>query len=265
MRCDLASAVPDADRGANRAESFAELVEAAGSCRVCPRMDERRRVLGPGNGSLIARVCFVAEAPGRLGGDRTGIPLSGDQSGRNFDRLLNEAGLERSEVFITNAVLCNPRDAAGRNAAPTVRETRACFGFLKATIDLLQPDYAVALGAVALRALSLIERHDLTVSVDVGTVVRWYGRWLIPLYHPGPRAQIHRNFEQQAEDFRRLGSLVSGEESNRSMVPDVGREPSLQPTPVEPGVRGFSRRAVPSSSSPRRQHTLSQRTGRGLG
>jgi uracil-DNA glycosylase family 4 len=172
-------------------------------------MEGRRRVLGPGNGPLTARVFFVAEAPGRLGGDRTGVPLSGDQSGRNFDRLLVEAGIKRSAIFVTNAVLCNPRDAAGRNATPTVRETGNCSGFLKATVDLLQPDYVVALGGVALRALSQIEPHDLTLSVDIGTAVRWYGRWLIPLYHPGPRAQIHRSFAQQAEDFRRLGRLVA--------------------------------------------------------
>ena len=43
----------------------------AQACRVCPRMEGRRRVLGAGNGPLDARVLFVAEAPGRLGDDRT--------------------------------------------------------------------------------------------------------------------------------------------------------------------------------------------------
>jgi hypothetical protein len=42
-------------------------------------------------------------------------------------------------------------------------------------------------------------------------VARWYGRRLVPLNPPGPRAQIHRSFEQQREDFQRLRSLLAAE------------------------------------------------------
>ncbi len=191
-----------------RDEAFARLVAEAQGCRVCPRMEGRRRLLSTANGTLHPRVLFIAEAPGRLGGDRTAVPLSGDQSGRNFDRLLAEAGLDRAEIFITNAVLCNPRDAAGRNAPPSTSEIRACSGFLAATLSLLQPPCVVTLGAVALRALSLIAPHDATLAGNVGQVITWNGRQLVPLYHPGPRAQLHRSFHQQAEDFRRLGVLI---------------------------------------------------------
>ena len=191
-----------------RGEAFARLVAAAQACRACPRMDGRRRLLSAANGGLHPRVCFIAEAPGRLGGDRTAVPLSGDQSGRNFDRLLVEAGLRRAEIFITNAVLCNPRDAKGRNAPPSAAEMRTCSSFLAATLALLQPPVVVTLGAVALRALALIAPHEATLARSVGEVIPWHGRWLAPLYHPGPRAQLHRSFGQQAEDFRRLGEFV---------------------------------------------------------
>src|SRR5579872_2221398 len=87
--------------------TFCRLVERVAACRLCPSMEGRRRVLGPGNGPLDALVLFVAEAPGRLGGDRTGVPLSRDRSGLNFERLLASSGLGRAEVFVTNAVLCN--------------------------------------------------------------------------------------------------------------------------------------------------------------
>ena len=199
------AATPTSD---GRGEAFARLVAAAQACRVCPRMEGRVRLLGPANGPLHPRVCFVAEAPGRRGGDRTAVPLCGDQSGRNFELLLAAAGLDRDAVFITNAVLCNPRDAAGRNAPPSTTEIRNCSGFLAATLDLLQPPYVVALGAVALRAVGLFESHGATVAANVGDVIPWRGRSLIPLYHPGPRAQLHRPFAQQAEDFRRLGELL---------------------------------------------------------
>src|SRR6185436_2711519 len=120
-------------------EAFARLVDDAQRCRVCARMEGRRRLLSTANGPISPRVCFIAEAPGRLGGDRTAVPLSGDQSGRNFDRLLAEAGLERESIFITNAVLCNPRDHRGRNAPPAAAEIRNCSGFLAGTLTLLRP------------------------------------------------------------------------------------------------------------------------------
>src|SRR3954451_13660565 len=99
--------------GCPNEEPFERLVERAQSCRACPRMEHRVRVLGSANGHLAARVLFVAEAPGRLGADRCGIPLHGDQTGRNFESLLATARINRGDVFITNAILCNPRDAHG--------------------------------------------------------------------------------------------------------------------------------------------------------
>jgi uracil-DNA glycosylase len=171
-------------------------------------MEGRTRVLGPANGPVPAAVCFVAEAPGRRGGDRTAVPLSGDQSGRNFDLLLAAAGLERGAVFVTSAVLCNPRDAAGRNAPPRIPEIRNCSGFLAATLAVVEPRFVVALGTVALRALARIEPHEAVLARDVGRAIPWRGRWLVPLYHPGPRAQIHRSASQQRDDFRRLGAWV---------------------------------------------------------
>jgi uracil-DNA glycosylase family 4 len=190
-----------------RAAAFALLVEEAQACQVCPRMAGRTRLLSAANGSVDARVCFVAEAPGRLGGDRTAIPLCGDQSGRNFERLLAEAGLDRESIFITNAVLCNPR-AGNRNAPPSSREIQNCARFLRATVELIQPEVVVALGAVALRALAQIAPHGLALATDVGRAVPRHDRWLVPLYHPRPRAQHWRGFPLQVEDFRGLGAFL---------------------------------------------------------
>ena len=73
-------------------------------------------VLGDANGPLDATVLFVAEAVGRRGGAVTGVPLTRDESGKRFTSFLALAGLSRGEVFITNAVLCNPLDAAAATA-----------------------------------------------------------------------------------------------------------------------------------------------------
>lgn len=190
-------------------EALTRLAADAGACRTCERMADCRAVLSRANGQPTARILFVAEAPGRLGGARTGVPLSGDQSGRNFGQLLAAAGLERREVFITNAVLCNPRDARGRNAAPTMREIRNCSPFLRRTIELVDPAFVIALGVVALKALSLIAPHAVELRRDVAKPVRWDDRMLIGMYHPSPRAQLHRSLARQCEDFASLRSLLA--------------------------------------------------------
>lgn len=185
------------------------LVTEVQACRRCSTMEGRRRVFGAANGRLDARVLFVAEAPGRLGGDRTGIPLSADQTGRNFELLLAEAGLARDEVFVTNAVLCNPRTASGNNRAPSRRELVFCAGFLARTVDLLAAPVVVALGAIALTALGSLEAHGLTLRAHVGQPTRWRGRTLVALYHPGARARIHRPLAAQQADFRALAATIA--------------------------------------------------------
>jgi uracil-DNA glycosylase len=183
---------------------FEALVVQVQACRRCPAMEGRRRVLGAPNGPLDACAIFVAEAPGRLGGDRTGVPLSSDQTGRNFARLLAEAGLRRDEVFVTNAVLCNPRCPRGLNRPPTRSELANCRPHLAATLRVVAAPIVVSLGAVALAALAEIEPHGLSLRQHVGQPTPWRDRTLVPLYHPGPRAQIHRPFATQAADFRQL-------------------------------------------------------------
>ena len=171
-------------------------------------MEGRRRVLSHANGRPGAAVLFVAEAPGRLGGELTGVPLSRDQSGRRFERLLAQARLDRAGVFITNAVLCNPRDTRGLNRPPSTSELRRCRGWLEATVAAVDPHVVVTLGATALRSLGWIEPHELGLAQDVAKPVRWHGRWLYPLYHPSPRAGLSRPYAQQDEDFRRLGAWL---------------------------------------------------------
>jgi DNA polymerase len=165
-------------------------------------------ILGPANGPLDADVLFVAEAPGRLGAARTGIPMTSDVTGRRFHAFLAEAGLARDRVFITNAVLCNPLTPLGRNRRPAAREVAACNGFLAAQLRLVRAPVVVALGGVALEALRRIESHQAVLGRDVGLALPWAGRTLVPLYHPSIQTTLTRPHEAQLKDWRRLGALV---------------------------------------------------------
>jgi uracil-DNA glycosylase family 4 len=153
-------------------------------------------------------VMFIGEAPGRLGADSSEIPFHGDQAGHNFEELLTFAGLSRAEIFITNSVLCNPKAETGNNATPNRVEIESCSDYLKEQIDIVEPKIIVTLGTIALEALRRVVPHDVSLSRDVRTAIQWYGRLLIPLYHPGARAMIHRSMANQRSDYQFVGEIA---------------------------------------------------------
>lgn len=211
----------------DKRRKFETLVENASRCNLCTRMYGRTRVLSEKNGNIDSEVVFVGEAPGRLGADRTGIPLYGDQAGQNFERLLYFAGLTRQEVFITNAVLCNPRDEKGNNAAPTREEVRNCSLHLSILIDIIEPELIVPLGQCALSALQTIEAHRIELRRDVRKPVKWGKYTILPMYHPGPRAAIYRSITDQKEDFSLLGEMLGRQRIEQKLPLITSFEPSL--------------------------------------
>jgi uracil-DNA glycosylase family 4 len=208
-----------------RHEKFLALSAAAAACTLCPAMCERAAVLSELNGSLGARVMFIGEAPGRKGADRTRIPFSGDQSGRNFDRFIASIGLQRSEIFITSAALCNPRAASGANRRPSAREVANCSDFLRRTISLIDPRVVVTLGVVALDALKLVDYHELNLKEHAGKVLRWDERLLVPLYHPSPQVLAsHRREAEQLQDYKVVAEAVRKAHAAQSSAEFTGRD-----------------------------------------
>jgi DNA polymerase len=194
--------------------AFELLANQATQCCLCPRLQERKAVLSHLNGTLTPLVMFIGEAPGQKGADRTRIPLVGDMSGRNFDLFLTATGLTRKEIFITNSVLCNPRED-DCNVRPSSQEIKNCRPFLARQIDLLQPQIVATLGAVALSALQKIENHKLTLK-DVGKAFDWYGRKLVPLYHPSPHVvNGRRRTDAQLTDYKTIKDTLEMLESKK--------------------------------------------------
>jgi uracil-DNA glycosylase family 4 len=186
-----------------RQKRFAELIAEAAHCRNCPAMCERAAVLSERNGPIDARVMFIGEAPGRKGADRTRVPFSGDQSGKNFERFLASINLARSEIFITSAALCNPQKVSGANRRPTAGEIRNCSDFLSRTIALIEPRVIVTLGGAALDALKLLHYHEFNLKNDAARIRTWNGKLLVPLYHPSPQVLItSRKEAAQLRDYQ---------------------------------------------------------------
>lgn len=182
---------------------FKALIAEAATCTLCPAMCERTAVLSELNGSVASRIMFIGEAPGRKGADQTRVPFSGDQSGKNFERFLASIDLAREQLFITSAAICNPRKESGANRRPSKGELRNCSGFLRRTIELVDPAVVVTLGSVALEALKEIAPHDLTLRESAARILTWQGRVLVPIYHPSPQVLAsHRREAEQLGDYQ---------------------------------------------------------------
>ncbi len=187
---------------------LATIISDAKSCTRCATMHGRPRVLSEANGRDTARCLVVAEAPGFHGAASTGVPLKGDRTGDAFEKLLAASAISRDELFITNAVLCSPKNDAGEGRKPSKAEVKRCTHFVEALIDCLDPAIVVSLGATALASLAVIAPHGLTLKWDVGDVHRWHERFVLPLYHPGARSTIQRPWADQMRDWKLLRTLL---------------------------------------------------------
>jgi uracil-DNA glycosylase family 4 len=84
-----------------------------------------------------------------------------------------------------------------------MREVANCSGFLRRTIELVDPQVVVTLGSVALEALKRIHYHGLNLKEHAAKIHRWHGRLLVPIYHPSPQVLAsHRREAQQLEDYQ---------------------------------------------------------------
>ena len=190
-------------------KKFKLLEKQAAKCRLCPALADQPAILSSANGNLNAKIVFVAEAPGRFGAGRTGIPFHGDKSGDNFETLLEHIGLTRAEVFITNAALCNPLEN-GNNRRPKASEIKNCSPFLKETLGLISPQIVVTLGSVGLQALNLILETRYQLKENVAQPLSTPNFILFPLYHPSPRVtNWMRPLAQQKKDFKKILRNIS--------------------------------------------------------
>ena len=159
---------PPVTTGGEKPRSLPALREALDRCRECP-IGEHATQAVPGEGPKHARLMFVGEQPGDQE-DLQGRPFVGP-AGQLFSRVLAELGIERREVYISNAVKHFKFELRGKrriHKTPAQEEAAACLHWLETEIALVDPKALVALGATAARQL-------LGFAV---AVTRSRGRWL---------------------------------------------------------------------------------------
>ena len=195
-----------AARAGNPADGgLAMLRRDAAGCRKCPLWEHATQTVF-GEGSERAAVVFVGEQPGDRE-DLVGRPFVGP-AGQLFDRALAAAGLERSAVYLTNAVKhfkFEPRGKRRLHRTPGQLETEACRDWLERELDAIDPRLVVALGATALRALTGL---SLPIEEMRGTIRELKpGRSMLVTPHP---ASILRSApERQRMQFERWVSELA--------------------------------------------------------
>jgi DNA polymerase len=191
------------------------LRDSARNCHGCDLYRNATQTVF-GAGSPEARVVLVGEQPGDIE-DRRGAPFVGP-AGKVLDRAIGDAGLDRSQMYVTNAV----KHFKFRPTAPGKRrihqtpdriEIVACRPWLVAEFASLQPDIIVALGATAAKALL---GNDFRVTKSRGVLMPWPESADNPADFPPDKASIlatiHPSAVLRADDR---------EEAYQSLVADL--------------------------------------------
>lgn len=174
-----------------------ELREAEAGCTRCPLYRNATQVV-PGEGPGRAKIMFVGEQPGN-DEDLAGRPFVGP-AGRVLDRAIVDAGLDRTTIFVTNAVKhfkFEPRGKRRIHKKPNTYEIERCRSWLDQERTIVKPELIVALGATAAR--SLFER-PVVISKTRGNVVeREDGTRLLVTIHPSYLLRIEDARAKAAE------------------------------------------------------------------
>ncbi|UCE26209.1 MAG: uracil-DNA glycosylase [Candidatus Coatesbacteria bacterium] len=167
-------------------------------CRACTLYNTRTNAVY-GDGDIDARVMFIGEAPGAEE-DKQGLPFVG-RAGKLLDRLLEEVGLRRGEVYITNVLKCRPPE----NRDPAPEEVDACLPFLQRQMKLIAPDLIITLG---LHATQLLLDTKKPMAKVRGEVFDVDGLKVLPTYHTAAALRFPAYKEQIYTDFRKIETLL---------------------------------------------------------
>jgi DNA polymerase len=220
-----------------RREALKELLTQARGCTRCSELASTRKTVVFGAGNADADLMFVGEAPG-ASEDEQGLPFVG-RAGKLLETLLGEIGLGRSEVFITNVLMCRPPG----NRDPLPLEIENCQQYLMRKVELIQPSVICTLGNFSTKLLrgdptGITRLHGQPEVIALGSRnVRLY-----PIYHPAAALYTPRMLDTLREDFVRLPELLAlgppeqpDPVESVAPVPAVERAPAVEAVP-DPGA-----------------------------
>ena len=191
----------------NSATVINDVAELVRSCTRCGLSHSRKNAV-PGEGPYNAEILLIGEGPG-FHENEQGRPFVG-AAGKFLDDLLQNAGLVRKEVFITNVVKCRPP----QNRDPLPEELAACDGYLERQIGAMNPLVIVTLGRFSM--------GRFLPNVKIGEVhgqARWVKeRLIVAMYHPA--AALHQPALKSTveQDFSKLPEYIKMAHQKRDQV-----------------------------------------------
>lgn len=177
-----------------------DAARAARSCLRCPLGATRQNVVF-GEGDDHAPLMVVGEAPGRLE-DETGRPFVG-QSGRLLTELLEQAGVQREQVYITSVLKSRPPN----NRDPLPAEVAACRPWLDLQLELVAPKVVLTVGNFPTQALLGTKQG---VTALRGSAHQSGGFVVVPTFHPAAVMRSRVRLRPLAEEDIRLAASLAG-------------------------------------------------------
>jgi DNA polymerase len=212
----MATTIDAAEPGSS-VRSLAKLRDAEAACRRCVLYQFATQVV-PGEGPIRAPLMLIGEQLGDQE-DLAGRPFVGP-AGRILDRALEEAGISRRDVFVTNAVKHFKHEMRGKrrlHKRPNAHEIERCRWWLERELAIVQPAAIVTLGATAARsvlgrAVSVLKLRGRAQPLPDGAMalVTIHPSFLLRIRDAADKEREYRNF---VRDLRGARELVSAEPS----------------------------------------------------
>jgi len=191
-------------------KDFEDLIEQVKNCKNCELYKTRTNAV-PGKGNFAADVVFVGEAPGR-NEDLKGEPFVGI-AGKKLSIALEEAGVSRDDVYITNTVKCRPPS----NRVPNKNEKEECQMYIQKELQLIKPKMICVLGNTALGSvLNLTE-----ISKYRGKTVKKGKQFYFVTIHPAAVIYNQGLTEVFKEDIKKLFLLNRDLKNGKKIEIDI--------------------------------------------
>ncbi|MDF2422435.1 MAG: uracil-DNA glycosylase [Nitrosopumilus sp.] len=183
-------------------------------CTDCDLCKTRTNAV-PGKGNFHSDVIFVGEAPGK-NEDKNGEPFIGI-AGKKLSAALEEAGVSRDDVYITNIVKCRPP----KNRVPTTIERETCQEYLKQEIAIIKPKIICILGNTAFN--SLLGGSEITKFR--GKLVRKDGQMYFLSLHPAATIYNQELIIVLKKDIVKLFGLIAKLKDDKKVKIDIDYTP----------------------------------------
>lgn len=169
---------------------------------ICPELAAQATNLVMGDGNVNAEIVFIGEAPGK-NEDEQGLPFVG-AAGKFLNEMLAQAGMVRTDVYITNIVKYRPPN----NRDPLPEEKKAFWPYLLKQLQIIEPKVVITLGRHSMEYfvpdMKISQIHGQAKQIQLGDdkIV------IVPLYHPAAALYNGSMRQTLVDDFLKVPEII---------------------------------------------------------